>query len=324
MGGYPLFNIRTRSEFSRLALDTFRFQYESVPVYRKFCTLLKIDAQKVDGVEKIPFMPVELFKDHKVISQDHKAMTIFESSGTTGTTPSRHFIADPEMYRQSFETAFRKMVGDPENMVILALLPSYMEREGSSLVYMANQLIKLSADKRSGFYLNQYRELTETLKSCESDKKPTLLLGVTFALLELAERFPTDLGSTIVMETGGMKGRRKEMVREEVHRELKEAFGLQHIYSEYGMTELLSQAYSAGNGRFRCPPWMQILTRDPEDPFSMITGRTGGINVIDLANRYSCSFIATQDLGKLHQDGSFEVIGRFDHSDIRGCNLMAL
>lgn len=318
------FDIRSAKQFTQKALEIFRLQYDTVPVYRKFCDLLKIDQYSVNQLDQIPFLPVELFKTHKILAKGMEPQTIFESSGTTGSTPSSHYIANLELYQHSFTRAFTKFIGKPSEMVILALLPSYLERQGSSLVYMVDQLIHLTGDDRSGFFLDQYDKLIATLRECEEEGKRTLLLGVTYALLDLAEHHKMDLNSTMIMETGGMKGRRKELVRQEVHGQLSEAFGIKDIHSEYGMTELLSQAYSKGKGRFLTPPWMKVLTRDPEDPFAIVKGRTGGINVIDLANRYSCSFIATQDLGRVHNDDTFEVIGRFDHSDIRGCNLMAL
>ena len=275
-------------------------------------------------MEEIPFMPVEFFKSHRIIREGMKAEVIFESSGTTLSTPSQHHVADAALYRESFTRGFRKFYGAPEDLCILALLPSYLERRGSSLVYMMDQLISMSKHPQSGFYLDNLEELSFILQKRKLDGHPTLLLGVSFALLDLAEAYPLELPKNItIMETGGMKGRRKEMVRSELHQALQVAFGFNKIHSEYGMTELLSQAYSYGDGVFRCPPWMDMLVRDPNDPLSLLDdGSPGGINIIDLANLYSCSFIATSDLGRHYGDGTFEILGRFDHSDIRGCNLL--
>ena len=270
-------------------------------------------------------MPISFFKTHKVTSTQKEPETIFTSSGTTQSTTSKHFVPDIELYEKSFLKAFELFYGMPKDFCILALLPSYLEREGSSLIYMVNSLIEKSGHPHSGFYLHNLEELHQKLKILESKGAKTLLIGVSFALLDLVEQFPSNLTNTTVMETGGMKGRRKELIREELHQILEKGLGVEHIHSEYGMTELLSQGYSKGNGIFETPPWMKIVTRDTEDPLSIQpNGKTGGVNVIDLANLYSCSFIATQDLGKTHPNGTFEVLGRFDDSDIRGCNLMVL
>jgi phenylacetate-coenzyme A ligase PaaK-like adenylate-forming protein len=317
------FRITSAEDFNALALDLFHLHAEKNGVYRAFLEGLKVDHRQIDEVENIPFLPIGLFRNHDVLLEGLKPVITFTSSGTTGATTSRHLVAWPELYERSFRTSFERFFGDPKQFRILALLPAYLEREGSSLVYMAEKLIALSGDLLSGTYLYKYAELNEILKRSEEERKPTILLGVTFALLDLAEQFPQPLSSTIVMETGGMKGRRREMVRKEVHAKLKEAFGLEQIHSEYGMTELLSQAWSKGDGIYRCPPWMQIRIREVNDPFSRVEdGRTGGIEVIDLANIASCPFISTQDLGRRFSDGSFEVLGRFDHSDLRGCNLL--
>ena len=302
----------------------FCFQYENVLVYRKFCETLGVEIDSIDSITDIPFLPIQFFKSEQVISSQHKSQMVFTSSGTTGSTTSKHFIADIELYETSFTRAFRQIFGNPEDLVILALLPSYLERQDSSLVYMVNSLIEATGNPNSGFYLNNTSSLAETLVALEEQGQKTLLIGVSFALLDLIEDRTFLLNNTMVMETGGMKGRRKEMIREELHEKLRSGFGVSRIYSEYGMTELLSQAYSQGDGIFRCPPWMKILTRDPEDALTYVNNKTGGLNIIDLANRYSCSFIATQDLGKCYHDGSFEILGRFDTSDIRGCNLMVL
>ncbi|NVN17390.1 acyl transferase [Muricauda sp. HICW] len=322
---HRIFNINNADEFEEVALDIFKFQYENNGVYRDFCIHLRKSPQSVSTTLEIPFLPISFFKTHRVISTQKESQTIFTSSGTTQSTTSKHFVPHIGLYEESFLRAFELFYGKPKDFCILALLPSYLEREGSSLIYMVNSLIEQSGHPSSGFYLHNLDELRDKLKHLEQKGTKTLLVGVSFALLDLAEASPLSLKNTIVMETGGMKGRRKELIREELHRTLKKGLGVEHIHSEYGMTELLSQGYSKGSGIFETPPWMKILTRDTEDPLSIQPhGKTGGINVIDLANLYSCSFIATQDLGKIHPNGTFEVLGRFDDSDIRGCNLMVL
>ena len=296
---------------------------EKNTVYRTFLEGLRIDTSQIRSIEQIPFLPIGSFKRHNVLLDGLDAETIFTSSGTTGETTSRHHVPRLDLYERSFLTSFSRVYGDPSEWRILALLPSYLERSGSSLVYMANELIAHSGDPLSGTYLDRLDRLTEVLHRSEREGRKTLLLGVTFALLDLAEEHPQQLRNTIVMETGGMKGRRREIVREEVHEVLKAAFGVEQIHSEYGMTELLSQAWSKGEGIYHCPPWMRVRIRDVNDPFATVPhGRTGGIDVIDLANIASCPFISTQDLGRSREDGSFEVLGRFDHSDLRGCNLL--
>ena len=319
-----IFNIQNPQNFHEVALEVFAFQYKHVKVYRQFCEALKINPKQVTILSEIPFLPIQFFKSQQIIAEGYNPETIFTSSGTTGSITSKHFVASTKLYEESFNKAFNKQYGNPTDYIIVALLPSYLEREGSSLIYMVNSLIAQSKNEHSGFYLNNMNALIEKLTFLESEGKKTLLLGVSYALLDLIETKKFQLKNTIVMETGGMKGRRKEMIKEELHAVLQDGFGVSEIHSEYGMTELLSQAYSTGNGLFTCPPWMKILTRDTEDPFTYVNEKTGGINVIDLANLYSCSFIATQDLGKLHTNNSFEVVGRFDDSDIRGCNLMVL
>ncbi len=319
-----IFKISDEKTFRAAALEVFYYQAKHTPVYRDYLAALGTDPSQIKEPEEIPFLPIEFFKSHTVLAEGKEAEVIFESSGTIGTTPSRHHVADVALYRESFLRSFNKFYGSPEELCILALLPSYLERENSSLVYMMNQLIGWSKHSDSGFYLDQLGELSAILQKRNNDGHPTLLLGVSFALLDLAEQHPMILWNNVtVMETGGMKGRRQEMVRSELHQVLKEAFGVNNIHSEYGMTELLSQAYSAGDGLFLTPRWMKILIRDPNDPLSLLSpGQSGGINIIDLANLHSCSFIATGDLGKVYEDGSFEVLGRYDHSDIRGCNLL--
>lgn len=319
-----IFNISTLEDFERLALEVFRFQHENVPVYRTFCNLLNINSIEVKTIDNIPFLPIQFFKSRKIIAENLSEEIIFTSSGTTGAITSKHYVADLKLYEKSFLKAFESQYGNPSEFAILALLPSYLEREGSSLIYMVESLIEISGNPNSGFYLFEMDALIEKLDLLERNNQSTILIGVSYALLDLIEKNSFQLKNTIVMETGGMKGRRKEMIKEELHQILKNGFGVKKIHSEYGMTELLSQAYSVGNGLFSCPPWMKVLTRDPEDALSYKVGKKGGINVIDLANLYSCSFIATQDLGKTFANGTFEVLGRFDNSDIRGCNLMVL
>lgn len=319
-----IFSITSAEAFESMALDTFAYQYRAVPVYRQFCQSLRRYPHKVKTLFDIPFLPIQFFKSHKVLDDSKKATLVFTSSGTTGSVRSRHFIAETSIYESSFKIAFERFFGPTKDMAILALLPSYFEQEHSSLIYMVDQLIQKADKSGSGFYLGNTEGLVNTLLANETHGKRTLLLGVSYALLDLVEKHSFQLKNTTIMETGGMKGRRKEMIREELHTLLKEGFGVETIYSEYGMTELLSQAYSTGDGIFQTPPWMKVLTRDTEDALSLVTEKTGGINIIDLANRYSCSFIATQDLGKVHRNGSFEILGRFDDSDIRGCNLMVL
>jgi phenylacetate-coenzyme A ligase PaaK-like adenylate-forming protein len=322
---HDIFTISNQKQFDKIALKVFRFQYENNLVYREFCDFLKTDVQKVKSIEQIPFLPIQFFKSHSVISSTNPIETTFTSSGTTGMITSKHFVTDVGIYEESYRKGFSQFYGNIEDYVILALLPSYLEREGSSLIHMVDDLIQLSNQDESGFYLHNYDELIAKLMELDRAGQNVILIGVTYALLDLVEKHSFQLENTIVMETGGMKGKRKEMIREELHQELCIGFGVKSIHSEYGMTELLSQAYSLGEGIFECPSWMQILVRDTEDALSYVReGKTGGINVIDLANINSCSFIATQDLGKKYPNGSFEVLGRFDHSDIRGCNLMVV
>ncbi len=320
-----VFKIDKVPDFERVSIEIFKFQAIKNKVYRTFLNCLGIDIQSVDCIEKIPFLPIQFFKTHQIISSEKPIEKTFLSSGTTGVTPSKHLVSDISIYENSYKKGFEYFYGPIEDYTILALLPSYLEREGSSLVYMVDDLIKKSNKKESGFYLNNSDELYKNLTRLDKEHKKTLLIGVSFALLDLVERYRFKLKNTIIMETGGMKGRRKELIRDELHDLLCKGFGVTEIHSEYGMTELLSQAYSKGNGVFKCPPWMKILIRDTEDALTILPeGNSGGINVIDLANVNSCSFIATQDLGKLNIDNTFEVLGRFDNTDIRGCNLMVL
>jgi len=318
-----IFSIHSEGAFNRMALEIFRFQYKNSPVYRQYVNYLGCKVDKVEHYLQIPFLPIDFFKSHDIVCKGKIPAVTFTSSGTTGMTFSRHLVTDLSVYEKSFVKGFELFFGPISNYVVLALLPSYLERKGSSLIYMAEKLIETSAFDDSGFYLNEYQQLSTVLLKLKSEKKKTILLGVTYALLDLAEQFPVDFPELVVMETGGMKGRRKEMIRQELHTVLTSAFGVKKICSEYGMTELLSQAYSKGDGLFTTPPWMKVLIRDTNDPFAYLPeNRTGGVNVIDLANIYSCSFIETKDLGKIHPHGNFEILGRFDNSDVRGCNLL--
>lgn len=320
-----IFALKNDQEFEQKALEVFRYQFEHNSVYRSFCDLLYKHPSDITSLEEIPFLPISFFKTHEVVSSQKETQALFTSSGTTGSITSKHHVKDLSLYETSFQKGFTQAYGAIEEYVVLALLPSYLERKGSSLVYMVDHLIQASLHKDSGFYLDDYFALSEKLKRLDAFGKKILLIGVSFALLDLVENHSFSLKNTIVMETGGMKGKRKEMIREELHQILSKGFGVSQIHSEYGMTELLSQAYSKGNGVFTTSPWIKVFTRDPEDPLTILPpSKTGGLNIIDLANIYSCAFIATQDLGTIHPDGSFSILGRFDHSDIRGCNLMVL
>lgn len=318
-----IFNIRNNDEFNALALKVFYYQHQNNAIYRQYCDCLNIHPQAIQSYQHIPFLPVDFFRTHPVVCGTQTPEISFSSSGTTGSLTSFHHVVETKLYLQSFLSCFELFYGSPSSFCIVALLPSYLERSGSSLVFMAEKLIALSQHPKSGFYLHDLQSLSQTLKHLKKNKQKTLLLGVTYALLDLAANFPMQFDELIVMETGGMKGRRKEMIREEVHTLLKNGFGVENIHSEYGMTELLSQAYSNADGKFFTPPWMRILIRDTNDPFAMLPlGRSGGINIIDLANIHSCSFVEVQDLGVAYHDNSFEVLGRFDNSQVRGCNLL--
>ena len=320
-----IFSISSSKQFEKIALKVFRFQYDNNVVYREFCQHLNVEKQSVKALRQIPFLPIQFFKSHAVVSSKDTVQETFTSSGTTGISASKHLVTDVTLYEESYRKGFSEFYGNIEDYVILALLPSYLERDGSSLIYMVTDLIAKSNHADSGFYLHNYDELTQKLIALDQSETNVILIGVTYALLDLMETHQFQLKNTIIMETGGMKGKRKELIREELHELLCQGFGVNAIHSEYGMTELLSQAYSLGNGVFECPPWMQVFIRDTEDALSYIeNGKTGGINVIDLANINSCSFIATQDLGKKNPNTTFEVLGRFDNSDIRGCNLMVI
>ncbi len=321
-----IFSIQNNLDFEKAALRVFNHQYLNNHTYQRFCNLLGTTKTAVKCVNDIPYLPIQFFKQEKIVSTTSPIHKIFTSSGTTGSLTSKHYVSDLKIYEKSFQKGFQNFYGDIKDYVVLALLPSYLEREGSSLIYMVEKMIADSQHPESGFYLYDHKKLVKTLEQLNHENKKILLLGVSFALLDLVENYNIQLNdTTIVMETGGMKGKRKEMIRQELHEILKDGFGVSQIHSEYGMTELLSQAYSKGDGVFHCPPWMKILIRNPEDALSVLgPNKTGGVNIIDLANINSCSFIATQDLGKINETGAFEVLGRFDHSDIRGCNLMAL
>lgn len=321
----PIWNLQSEDEFATLCEQAYHAQFEYNPVYRRYAELLgrKTRVGALSLPEGIPFLPISFFKSHRVADDRFPVERRFYSSGTSGSERSTHHLVSTEVYEQSFRLAFTHRFGKPEELCILGLLPSYLEQGDSSLVYMVQRLITVSGHPKSGFWLYDLKGLSELLRNLVRDAVPTVLFGVTYALLDFAEQYPMPLEAIKIIETGGMKGRRKEITRMELHRRLKEAFHTDRVYSEYGMTELLSQAYTDGSERFYPPPWMRVYIRETNDPFSFVGyGRTGGINIIDLANRYSCPFLETQDLGKVYEDGSFEVLGRFDHSDVRGCNLM--
>ena len=320
-----IFTIKNATQFNDLAIKIFNYQAENNPVYKKYLFHLGTEISSVKSIREIPFLPIEFFKSHEIKTGSSKTAKTFYSSGTTGAKKSRHFITDISIYERSFLTNFENQYGKLDDICILALLPTYLNNESSSLVYMVNKLIAISGHSDSGFYLNNIEELSLKLESLEKTNTKIILIGVSYALIDLAEKFPLKLSNTVIMETGGMKGKRKELTKAELHKFLSSRFGVESIHSEYGMTELLSQAYSPGEGKFNTPPWMKILIRDTYDPFCYLEqAKSGGINIIDLANINSCSFIETGDLGKIHPDNSFEVLGRFDNSDIRGCNLLVV
>ncbi len=318
-----IFRISNEKEFTDIALAVFNMQADNVPVYSEFINHLNITPSRVKTITDIPFLPIEFFKSHKIIHKDHEAESIFESSGTRGLNTSRHYVTSAELYENSLINGFSRFYGSPDKYSILALLPSYLERKNSSLVYMVERLIEKTGSHHSGFYLNEYEKLITSLSLLKKENKKTILIGVSFALLELAEKYHPDLSGIIVMETGGMKGRRPEITRDELHYILKKDLQLDIVHSEYGMTEILSQAYSKGDGIFQSPPWMKILIRDPYDPMNILgEEKPGAVNIIDLANIYSCSFVATSDLGRIIPGKGFGISGRMDSSDIRGCNLL--
>ncbi|MVZ65086.1 acyl transferase [Sphingobacterium sp. DK4209] len=318
-----IFQIQSEDEFNACAISVFQHQAETTAIYQQYLQILGIEISSIDHYAKIPFMPIQFFKTQDIITRGLTAEVVFSSSGTTGMITSKHLVADSGLYERSFRLAFEQFYCPVKDIAIVALLPSYLERTGSSLIYMVDDLIKHSVMEESGYFLYNHQDLFERLNRLKEKGTKTVLFGVTYALLDFVEQFSVDFPELIVMETGGMKGKRKEMIRDELHEVLKAGFGVPRIHSEYGMTELLSQGYSYGEGLFHTPNWMKILIRDTNDPLTLLDNKkTGAINVIDLANYHSCSFIATQDLGKFHSDGSFEILGRFDNSDIRGCNLL--
>lgn len=323
-----IFNIQTEADFKQKCLETFRYQYQNIEVYRKFVDYLNINAEEIQSVEKIPFLPIEMFKNHLVLDKNSATESYFQSSGTTQMNRSKHYIADFSLYEQSIYESFAQFIGKPEDYIFLGLLPNYSENPHSSLIYMVDFLIKKSGKPENGYFLYNHAELFELLGKLSAENKKVILFGVSFALLDYLDfcnsqtlqHFNTK--NLTVIETGGMKGRKEEMTKDELLKILQQGFGTEKIYSEYSMTELLSQAYSLGENIYESPNWMRILIRNTEDPFSFVEeGRTGAINIIDLANIHSCSFIATQDLGKII-GGKFQVLGRIDHSDIRGCSLL--
>lgn len=316
--------------FNSLALELFHFQYENNPLYKRFSDSLGIKVDEIYSINKIPFLPIQFFKTHRITTGEFEQEAVFESSGTGNSVKSKHFIKDTSLYKKSFRRAFELFYGNETEWCILGLLPSYLERENSSLIMMVDEMIKRSNHKFSGFFLNDFERLHHILLHNEILQQKTLLIGVTYALLDFGEKYKMKLRNTVIMETGGMKGRREEMIREQVHEKLQQDLGINVIHSEYGMTELLSQAYSRGNGLFKCAPWMKVLIRDEDNALEVNsslqikTHKTGIINIIDLANIFSCGFIATDDLGKLYHNDNFEVLGRSDTSDIRGCSLLTI
>ncbi|SHF11231.1 Acyl-protein synthetase, LuxE [Chryseobacterium takakiae] len=321
-----IFNIKTEQEFLSETLKTFRYQYKNIEIYRRFVDYLNINPDEVDELDKIPFLPIEMFKNHQIIDKNVKAELFFQSSGTTRMNLSKHFIADENLYKESIYRSFAQFIGKPEDFIFLGLLPSYLERQNSSLIYMVDYLMKTSGKPENGYFLYNHEDLFKLLKELENKK--VILFGVSFALLDFLDYCDSNAqilnfsDSLTVIETGGMKGRKEEMTKDELLKILQEGFKTEKIYSEYSMTELLSQAYSLGNNEYRCPNWMKVMIRNAEDPFNYEKeGRTGAINIIDLANVHTCAFIATQDLGKIVGD-QFQVLGRIDHSDIRGCSLL--
>jgi phenylacetate-coenzyme A ligase PaaK-like adenylate-forming protein len=312
----------TNENFENLALSIFKLQFEQIEVYQEYCKIMGKSPDSVQSLSDIPFLPIDIFKTHHVISKSAIPELIFESSATTGQTTSKHQIIDVSIYETSFLKTFKMFYGAPDEYIFLALLPSYLERNNSSLVYMTDRLIKESKNTQSGFFMNNFEELNNQIQLSKNSEKKIFIIGVTYALLDFSEQYPLDLSNATVMETGGMKGRRKEMVRDEIHTFLKNKLKVEKVHSEYGMTELLSQAYSKGDGIFSCPPWMKVFIRDSYDPTQFSETGSGGINIIDLANINSCSFIATGDLGRKTNKDSFEVLGRLQDAEVRGCNLM--
>lgn len=318
-----IFSIQSSEEFENASMAVFKYQAIANPVYRRYLKHLDVQAESVKAIEEIPFLPIEFFKSEWIYSGYKTAELIFSSSSTTGQIPSRHYVHSAAVYRSSFTKAFRRFYGSEKDLCVLALLPGYLERKDSSLVYMMQELISNSGHPFSGFYLNDYNKLEQHLRELRDAGQKTLLIGVSFALLDFVDKHAVQFSELILMETGGMKGRGPELIRSDLHEKIKNGFGISQVHSEYGMTELLSQAYSSKEGLFSGPPWFKVLVREMNDPFSYANpGKTGGLNIIDLANLDSCAFLETQDLGRIHTNGQFEVLGRFDASDVRGCNLM--
>lgn len=316
-------------EFEYHALEVFRYQYENNNVYRRFADILQIDVAAINTIAAIPFLPISFFKSHIIQTGTFLPEAVFESSGSTQMVQSRHYVKSISWYKETFMKAFQLFYGKPDQYCIIGLLPSYLERKNSSLTLMVDELIRACNHPESGFYLDEHEKLYSVLKELEKKEQKIILIGVTFGLLDFADKYKLSLQHTIIMETGGMKGRREEITRQQVQDFLLERLGVAEVHSEYGMTELLSQAYSKGKGMFYCPPWMKILLREEDDPLkvydeSLTAERSGVMNIIDLANIDSCAFIATDDVGKIHADGGFEVLGRMDNSDIRGCSLMVV
>jgi acyl-protein synthetase LuxE len=324
--GFSLVNktFQDNADIDSIAEALCIYQYQQNKVYKDWCDHLRVDISKIQSVEQIPFLPISFFKTNKLLCENEKYDLLFESSGTTQLNRSRHYIKDIDLYTRSFTKGFETFYGDIKEWCIIGLLPSYLQQKNSSLIKMVDELIKLSNHQQSGFYLDEFQKLHQLLQQLENKQQKTLLIGVTYALLDFAEQFPIQLSSTIIMETGGMKGRRKEITRDEVHAILQTKLRVQQIHSEYGMTELLSQAYSKANGKFYCANWMKVFVRDEDDPLLVKTKGKGALNIVDLANVYSCAFIATDDVGEVFEDGSFSVAGRLDGSDIRGCSLMVM
>lgn len=321
-----VFAITNEKELSIIALEVYHFQFSNNSIYRDYCNAISRTPGLVQKMSDIPFLPISFFKTHRIETTEFNAGLLFKSSGTTGSTTSSHYVKDAALYRKSFNQGFEKFYGNINEYCIIGLLPSYLERGNSSLVYMVNDLIKKSGHKDSGFYLDEFEKLDQTLKKLNASGQKTILIGVTYAMLDFSGQYPQQLSNTIIMETGGMKGRGKEMTKTEMYDHLKKSFGVDQIHSEYGMTELFSQAYGI-DGLMQCPPWMKVLLRDETDPFNIYepgTTTSGAINIIDLANLYSCSFIATDDVGKTYDDSSFAILGRMDNSDVRGCSLMVM
>jgi hypothetical protein len=312
------------AEFLNYALSFMQYQASNNAVYGEWIQSMKVQLDTVKSIEQIPFLPIHFFKTHAIYAGSECPTFHFESSGTTQDTVSKHFVKSLTVYEESFMECFQQFYGSPKDYCILGLLPNYLERQHSSLVYMTHHLIETSGHSMSGFYLYDFEKLSNSLAELEKAKQKTLLIGVSFALMDFVEAYPQQLTHTVVMETGGMKGRKQELTKPALHAYLAKGFGVDQIHSEYGMTELLSQAYSKGKGIYRCPPWMKILVADESDPTALSASGRGVLHIIDLANVNSCAFIATEDIGVVYSDGSFEVIGRLDQSARRGCSLLVV